>query len=145
MAALFVTNDDRIAEWLRLYRNHGLVDRDRVEIWGVNDRLQPFQTVVASRLLDGMENVIAARVRNASLLDEGLAPLRDFIRIHERPAGWREIYQLYLASATRRDELLAFLASRAIECKVHCPTPIHLQRCAESLGYRRGDFPVAER
>jgi aminotransferase EvaB len=142
---IVVTNDDRIAEWVRLYRNHGIVDRDHVEIWGVNDRLQPFQAVVADRLLDGMEEVLATRVRNARLLDEGLEPLREFIRTPERPAGWREAYQLYLVGATRRDDLLTFLASRGIECKVHYPIPIHLQRCAESLGYRRGDFPVAER
>lgn len=142
---IVVTDDDAIAEWLRLYRNHGLRDRDHVEMWGVNERTQPFQAIVATHVLDRMAEVIAARQRNARLLDEGLAPLREFIRTPERPSHHSEVYQLYLASAIRRDELLRSLVSQGIECKVHYPIPVHLQECAKGLGYSRGDFPVAER
>jgi dTDP-4-amino-4,6-dideoxygalactose transaminase len=142
---IVVTNDDTIADWLRLYRNHGLRDRDHVELWGVNERTQPFQAIVARHLLDKIEGVLAARIRNARLLDEGLAPLRTFIRTPDRPKNHREVYQLYLASATRRDELVTHLVSHGIECKVHYPIPVHLQKCAASLGYRRGDFPITER
>jgi dTDP-3-amino-2,3,6-trideoxy-4-keto-D-glucose/dTDP-3-amino-3,4,6-trideoxy-alpha-D-glucose/dTDP-2,6-dideoxy-D-kanosamine transaminase len=49
-----VTNDDRAARWLRLYRNHGMVNRDEIEMWGVNQRLQTLQAVVANRVLDGV-------------------------------------------------------------------------------------------
>ncbi len=142
---IIVTNDDKMAEFLRLYRNHGLVDRDHVEIWGVNDRLQPFQAVVGSRVLDTIEGLIEARIRNARLLDEGLRGLEQHIRPPRRPAGHREVYQLYLATASRRDELVKFLIGRGVEAKVHYPIPIHLQNAARDLGYRRGDFPVCER
>ena len=142
---IVVTNDDKIADWLRLYRNHGLRDRDHVEFWGVNERTQPFQAIVATHLLDKIEGVVATRIRNARILDAGLAPLAEFIRTPVRPANHREVYQLYLASATRRDDLVAYLVSRGIECKVHYPIPVHLQKCAEGLGYHRGDFPVVER
>jgi dTDP-4-amino-4,6-dideoxygalactose transaminase len=142
---IVVTDDDQIASWLRLYRNHGLHDRDHVEIWGINDRLQPFQAVVGMRVLAGMEEIIARRNRNARVLDEGLNELSEFIRTPVRPKGYREVYQLYLASAARRDDLLQYLVSRDVECKVHYPIPIHLQRCAKGLGYKRGDFPIAER
>jgi dTDP-4-amino-4,6-dideoxygalactose transaminase len=142
---IIVTNDDEAERFLRLYRNHGLVDRDHVEIWGVNDRLQPFQAVVGSRVLDTVEGLVAARIRNARQLDAGLRGLEAFIRAPRRPEGYREVYQLYLASATRRDELVAFLVSRGVEAKVHYPIPIHLQNCARDLGYKAGDFPVCER
>ena len=142
---IIVTNDDKAAEFLRLYRNHGLLDRDHVEIWGVNDRLQPFQAVVGSRVLDTVETLVEARIRNARLLDEGLKGLESCIRPPYRPAGYREVYQLYLATASRRDELLKFLVGRGIEAKVHYPIPIHLQNAARDLGYSRGDFPVCER
>lgn len=140
-----VTDDDAIADWLRLYRNHGMSDRDHIESWGVNERLQPIQAVVAMRVLSGMEDIIARRNRNARLLDEGLRPLSEFIRTPARLEGYREAYQLYLASAVRRDELLKHLVSREIECKVHYPIPLHLQNCSKDLGYKKGDFPVAER
>lgn len=142
---IVVTDDDEAAEFLRLYRNHGLVDRDHVEIWGVNDRLQPFQAVVGSRVLDSVEELVEARIRNARLLDEGLRGLESFIRPPHRPAGYREVYQLYLATATRRDDLVKRLVNCEIEAKVHYPIPIHLQNAARNLGYKRGDFPVCER
>jgi dTDP-4-amino-4,6-dideoxygalactose transaminase len=142
---IVVTDDDNAAEFLRLYRNHGLRDRDHVDTWGVNNRLQPFQAVVASRVLDTVEKSNEARIRNARQLDEALKGLSDFITVPQRPVGYREVYQLYLASATRRDELLAYLIAHDIEAKVHYPIPLHLQQAAANLGYRRGDFPAAER
>ncbi len=142
---IIVTDDDKAAEFLRLYRNHGLLDRDHVEIWGVNDRLQPFQAVVGSRVLDTVEGLVEARIRNARLLDAGLKGLESSIRSPHRPAGYREVYQLYLVTATRRDALVKYLIDHGIEAKVHYPIPIHLQNAARNLGYKRGDFPVCER
>ena len=142
---IIVTDDDKAAEFLRLYRNHGLLDRDHVEIWGVNDRLQPFQAVVGSRVLDTVEGLVEARIRNARIFDEGLKGLESCIRPPRRPAGYREVYQLYLVTASRRDELVEFLVGRGVEAKVHYPIPIHLQNAARNLGYKRGDFPVCER
>jgi len=142
---VIVTDDDETAGFLRLYHNHGLTDRDHVKIWGVNTRLQPVQAVVASRQLDGIEDVVNARIQNAQWLDAGLRDLEGFVRVPHRPADYREVYQLYLASVDRRDELMAYLGSRGIECKVHYPIPLHLQEAAAGLGYQRGDFPVCER
>lgn len=142
---IIVTNDDKAAEFLRLYRNHGLVDRDHVDIWGVNDRLQPFQAVVASRVLDAVDGLVERRIHNAWRLDAGLKGLSPKVRTPARPAGNREAFQLYLCTAERRDELIKFLISKGIEAKVHYPIPIHLQRAAKDLGYKRGDFPLCER
>lgn len=141
---IIVTDDDEAAKFLRLYRNHGLVDRDHVEIWGVNDRLQPFQAVVGSRVLDTVEGLVEARIRNAQLFDAGLKGLEQFIAPPRRPAGYREVYQLYLVTAKRRNELVKYLNEHEIEAKVHYPIPIHLQNCARDLGYKRGDFPMCE-
>jgi dTDP-3-amino-2,3,6-trideoxy-4-keto-D-glucose/dTDP-3-amino-3,4,6-trideoxy-alpha-D-glucose/dTDP-2,6-dideoxy-D-kanosamine transaminase len=141
---IIVTDDDGLAEYLRLYQNHGLQDRDHVEIWGVNRRLQPFQAVVAMRLMDQLDKANELRERNARLLDSGLQGLDEFISYPPRPAGYTEVYQLYIALAKKRDELLAYLNSRDIECKIHYPIPIHLQKAAASLGYKMGDFPRCE-
>src|SRR3990167_292862 len=103
---MITTNDDNIANWLKLYRNHGLADRDHVELWGVNARLQPFQAVVGTKLLDKMEALIALRNQFARQLDEGLAGLSDCVKIPRRPTDMREVYQLYLITAQRRDELV---------------------------------------
>ena len=142
---MIATDDDDAAAFLRLYHNHGLRDRDHVDLWGVNNRLQPIQAVVASRLLDQIEEVVEARIRNARRLDEGLRDLAGFITVPRRPAGYREVYQLYIVSVTRRNDLIASLWGRGIEAKVHYPIPLHLQAAAAGLGCARGDFPVCER
>lgn len=139
-----VTNDDKLADWMRKYRNHGMVDRDHIEFWGVNMRLQPFQAIVGSRVLDTVRDLVAARNRNAAQLDEGLRKLPEFVRLPFRPKGNVEAYQLYLACFQRRDELLQHLIAHEIEAKVHYPVPLHLQPAAAALGYKRGDFPKAE-
>ena len=142
---VIVTNDDRAAEFLRLYRNHGLRDRDHAEIWGVNERLQPFQAIVARRVLATVDRLVERRIHNASRLDAGLKNLHPHVRLPHLPPGNREAFQLYLCTVERREELLQHIISRGVEAKVHYPIPIHLQRAAEHLGYKRGDFPVCER
>lgn len=142
---IVVTDDDAAADFIRLYQNHGLSDRDHIEFWGVNTRLQPVQAVVAARVLDTVEDLVEARIRNAQRLDAGLKDLEGLVRIPHRPTGFREVYQLYQVGVENRDELLPFLISKGIDCKVHYPIPLHLQKAAASLSYKKGDFPVCER
>jgi len=142
---VIVTNDDKIADWLRLYRNHGMTDRNHIEIWGVNDRLQPFQAVIGRRVLPQVKGFADARIRVAQQLDRELASIPDFVKIPPRPPEMREVYQLYICSVKNRDGLLKHLISKEIEAKVHYPIPLHLQKAAESLGYKKGDFPIAEK
>jgi dTDP-4-amino-4,6-dideoxygalactose transaminase len=139
-----VTDDDALARWMRKYRNHGMADRDHIDFWGVNMRLQPFQAIVGSRVLDTVADLVKVRNRNARQLDEGLRQMPEFVTVAERLAGNIEAQQLYMACFDHRDELLRFLIGRGIEAKVHYPVPLHLQKAALDLGYKRGDFPVAE-
>jgi len=139
------TNDDHVAKFLKLYRNHGMSDRDHIEMWGVNSRLQPFQAVIASRVLKTVDNSNEIRIRNAQLLDEGLKDLKEFVRIPERLSKYKEVFQLYVMRVHSRDDLLAYLHSKEIECRVHYPVPLHLQNAAKLMGHKRGDFPEAEK
>lgn len=141
---MIATDDDEIAKFLRIYRNHGMINRDEIVMWGVNARLQPVQAIVGSRQLDIMEDIIAKRRRNAQLLDEGLSRLSGNVTVPRRPKDTREVYQLYIASFKRRDELLRYLIEHKIEAKIHYPIPLHLQKPGRELGYKEGDFPVTE-
>jgi dTDP-4-amino-4,6-dideoxygalactose transaminase len=144
-AGMIVTDDDAIADQLRLRRNHGLRDRDTVEIFGVNSRLDTLQAIVGSHLLDGVLAATDRRIVNARRLDAGLADLEGMIRIPRRRPGVRHVYQIYVIEAQDRDGLLRYLVELGIEAKVHYPVPVHLQPAARDLGYKAGDFPECER
>ena len=138
-----VTNRDDAAEWLRLYRNHGMINRDEIEIWGVNQRLQTVQAVVANAVLDKVNPWVDRRIEIGDRIDRGLAGVAE-VRLPPRPANRRNAYQLYMLIAERRDELIRYLSESGVDAKVHYPIPLHLQRAARDLGYKAGDFPVAE-
>lgn len=138
------TNDDELAKFLRIYRNHGMTDRDHNEMWGINSRMQPFQAIVGAKVLDTVDHSNSIRIRNARLLDDGLKNLDGCISIPERHPKFKDVYQLYVIRAQKRDELLKYLQSKEIECKVHYPLPLHLQKAARSMGYKKGDFPECE-
>ena len=141
---MVVTNDDELATWMRKYRNHGMVDRDHIEFWGVNMRLQPLQAIVASHGLDDLSRVIAKRNNNAAYLDDRLGSLYPYVKLPRRLSGYVETFALYMLLVERRDDLLRFLIDHEIEAKIHYPTPLHLQQAAVELGYRKGSFPKAE-
>jgi len=138
-----VTNDDALGEWLRLYRNHGMTNRNEIAIWGVNQRLQTVQAVVANHFLDQVNTWVDRRIQIARRIDAGLTDVPE-ITLPPRPENRRSTIHLYMIRAKRRDELIQYLSQQGVEAKVHYPIPLHLQRAAQSLGYRQGDFPVAE-
>lgn len=138
-----VTNDDGIADWLRTYRNHGLVNRDEVAFWGVNQRLQAVQAVVANHLLDRLDQWVDRRIEIANRLDRELSHIPQ-ITVPPRFPNRRHSFQLYMVQAERRDDLLRHLIAHGVEAKVHYPIPLHLQPAAQNLGYKKGDFPMAE-
>ncbi len=138
------TNDDALAAWMRMYRNHGMVDRDHNRIWGVNMRLQPLQAIVASHVLKTVDETVVIRNRNAAILDTGLKNLREFVMLPPRLINHLETFSLYMAKFKKRDELLRYLNANEIDAKIHYRVPLHLQEAAQGLGYRMGDFPMSE-
>ena len=70
--------------------------------------------------------------------------LLDFISPPAELPGGRHVYHQYVVRAKHRDELMKYLAERGITTRVYYPLPLHLQRCFANLGYKKGDFPVAE-
>jgi len=141
---VLTTGSREIFDRVMLLRHHGLRTRDEVEVWGYNSRLDTIQAIVADAVLDGLESVTAARIRNAAFYDRALAPLAPQIIVPPRRPGVRQVFHTYVVQAEQRDRLREFLDSRGVETKIHYPIPIHLQKAAAGLGYKRGAFPVCE-
>jgi len=141
---IIVTNSEEMRDKLVLLRNHGLKNRDEVQIFGYNSRLDSLQAVVGNYLINDIDKITETRIKWANTLDAGLAGLNEFITIPERKPDRRYVYHLYMLMVKERDKLLEYLLKNGIEAKVHYPIPLHLQEAARHLGYKKGDFPVVE-
>jgi dTDP-4-amino-4,6-dideoxygalactose transaminase len=142
---IILTRSAELNEKLRLMRNHGLVGRDEVAMWGYNSRLDTVQAAVANRLIDEVYTITEQRISNAKRFDEAFADLEEFITIPRRRPNVKQVFHTYVIQASSRDGLMKHLLNHGIEAKIHYPIPLHLQKAAASLGYCKGDFPVCER
>jgi aminotransferase EvaB len=139
---VITTQSEDLDKKLRLLRNHGLKNRDEIETFGYNSRLDTLQAVVGTWLLPNLDRINEARIRVAARYDSGL---QHVVKVPPRSKNIKSVFHLYFLIVTKRDELLAYLQSNGIEAKVHYPIPLHLQKASRALGYQRGDFPVCER
>jgi dTDP-4-amino-4,6-dideoxygalactose transaminase len=142
---VITTNSKQLRDKLILLRNHGLVNRDEVAIFGYNCRLDTLQAVIGLWLFPQAETITEARIATAALFDRELSTVKQ-IRVPRRDPAVRHVYHLYMLQTepVRRDALVAFLVEQGVDAKVHYPIPMHLQAASVDLGYKRGDFPVAE-
>jgi dTDP-4-amino-4,6-dideoxygalactose transaminase len=141
---VIVTNDDALDHTLRLLRNHGMRNRDEIEILGYNSRLDTIQAVVGNWLIPSTQEISDRRIANAAYYDQHLGALSQ-IRIPPRRPDMRIVYHLYVVFAENRDALLQHCVDKGIEAKVHYPVPLYQQDALKFLGYAPGDFPVTDR
>ena len=143
-AGLAVTDSEEIRNKFILLRNHGLKNRDEVQIFGYNSRLDTIQAIVGLHLIDQVEKITEKRIQFAKKYDDGFVDLMEFIILPPRRKNFRHVYHIYIIQVKRRDELLSYLIKNEIEAKIHYPIPLHLQEACKHFGYKKGDFPVAE-
>lgn len=141
---VILTRSEELAKQLRLFRNHGLVGRDEVAIFGCNCRLDTLQAVIGNRLIREVEFITAQRIANAKRYDQALAGMGEDVRVPRRRQGVKHVFHLYILRVKDRDRLLRYLQENGIDARIHYPIPVHLQKAARHLGYKEGDFPVSE-
>jgi dTDP-4-amino-4,6-dideoxygalactose transaminase len=139
---LLLTNDDEIARKVRLYRNHGLQDRDTCVMYGVNSRLDSLNAEVLKFRLTRLKSVVERRQRNVDIYRQRIRAKEVFIPPVE--SHLVHSYVMFIVQAERRDELKKYLEGRGIQSLVYYGTALHLHPAAKKLGYKRGDFPKAE-
>ena len=141
---VLTTNDEALADELRVRRNLGLRTRDDCVVWSGNSRLDTLQAAVLLVKLNYLEAWTDARRRHARRYQEALAGIDGLQVPNDRPFE-KAVYHTFVVQADGRDALKQHLAQHGIETAIHYPIPIHLQTAAASLAYGRGSFPVAER
>ena len=140
---MVTTNNKKIFYWLKKFRNHGMTDRDHIQFWGLNMRLQPFQAIVASIGLKKLSRVIKKRNSNAKLMDKMLSQLSPHVILPKRIKDFTETFALYMILAKDRNKLIRFLKKNKIETKIHYPIPLNRQKAAKNLNLNQNDFKVA--
>lgn len=143
-AGAVVTNSAQLTENMRMFRNHGQKKKYYHSIIGWNARMDGFQGAVLSVKLKYLDQWNESRRKNAQLYSELLAGVDGIITPQE--AGYaKHVYHLYVIRTQNRDVFIATLAEKGVFCGIHYPVPLHLQDAYSSLGYKKGDFPVAEK
>ena len=142
---VLTTNSKELYEKIALLRNHGLKNRDEVEFFGYNSRMDTIQAVVANRVMKNIKSITEARRRNALIYDREFKELHDFVTLPPRRQGIKQVFHTYIIQVKNRSELVKYLNEHGVETKIHYPIPIHLQRPCRELGYKKGNFPVCEK
>lgn len=128
-AGAVVTSDAKLAQSIRQLRDHGRVSKTEFSGWGSNSRLDNVQAAVLDYKLKFVTRWIGRRRQLASIYDEALSGV-DGVKLPPAPDGepFFDVFQNYVIEATRRDELLSYLASRGIETMISPgPIPNHQQ------------------
>ncbi|ADL08332.1 DegT/DnrJ/EryC1/StrS family aminotransferase [Thermosediminibacter oceani] len=139
---LVVTNDDDLAEKIKLLRVHGSRVKYFHTIIGYNSRLDEIQAAILRVKLKHIDAWNEARRQKAKLYNELLqnTPVKTPGVKDEKS----HVYHLYTILAPERDELKKYLEQKGIPTGIYYPLPLHLQEAYKNLGYKKGDLPVAE-
>jgi dTDP-4-amino-4,6-dideoxygalactose transaminase len=143
-AGAVVTSDTKLAEKVRMLRNYGSVVKYEHELAGVNSRLDPLQAAVLSLKLEKLDGWNEQRRRVARMYGEGLSNVPG-ITVPKVESWAEHVWHLYVIRSPKRDALQAELTKRGIGTLIHYPKPSHLQGANAGLGFKRGDYPIAEK
>ena len=146
-AGMCTTNDEALAEKLRMLRVHGMEPKYYHGLIGGNFRLDELQAAVLLVKLPHLDDWHAARQHNAAYYDRAFAEAGLTERVVAPVAlpGYRHIYNQYVIRVPERDRLRAFLAECGIGTEVYYPVPLHMQECFAYLGYAPQDCPESAR
>jgi dTDP-4-amino-4,6-dideoxygalactose transaminase len=142
-AGAVTTGDEAIAQKIRVLRNYGSQKKYYNETAGHNMRLDELQAALLSVKLKYLAGWTAERQQLARWYDAALNGIGDVVTPAIAP-GATHVYHLYVIRTARRDALQQYLQQQGIGTLIHYPVPPHLQQAYKHLGYKKGDFPIAE-
>lgn len=157
-AGLVTTNDPRLDDRVRRLRNHGYAEKYYNKEVGGNFRLDAIQAAVLRVKLKYLDDWTASRQRNAAryrtLFTEARIALkhsgesdtdnREGVLLPVEAPLRRHIYNQFVISTRRRDELQSFLRERRVGTEIYYPVPLHLQECFKDWNHQQGDYPQSE-
>lgn len=143
-AGAVTTNDAALAQMTRMLRDHGQSRKYYHEMEGYNGRLDAIQAGILSVKLRHLAEWNRKRQEVAARYHELLSEVSTKLTLPFEPSWSRSVYHLYVVRTTERTQLQSFLTNSGIGTGIHYPVPVHLQKPYRSIGFKEGDFPVAE-
>ena len=151
-AGMIVCRDEALAKKLRAFREHGMEPRYFHHVIGGNFRLDEIQAAILGVKLPFLEKWAAARRAAADFYNAEFARAGLTEKITQPAEPYRDrgltnhhVFHQFVIRAPMRDALREHLGKREIETAIYYPLGLHEQKCFAYLGYKKGDFPEAER
>jgi dTDP-4-amino-4,6-dideoxygalactose transaminase len=143
-AGAVTTNDAALAKRVRMLRDHGQARKYYHEVEGYNGRLDAIQAGFLRTKLPYLSNWNERRREIAARYGELLSGTSTGLVLPYEPSWSRAVYHLYVVRTEEREPLLQHLTKACIGTGIHYPVPVHLQRPYRLIGFKDGDYPVAE-
>ena len=142
-AGAVLTDDDELADRVRLLHNYGSRQKYSNELKGFNSRLDPLQAAFLRVKLRHLESWNRRRQAAAAYYLDKLAGLRS-LTLPSAPVGHEHIWHQFVVRHPQRDALQAHLKQAGVGTLIHYPIPPHLAGAYQEMGFHRGDFPITE-
>jgi dTDP-4-amino-4,6-dideoxygalactose transaminase len=141
-AGAVTTNKEEIAEKIKALRNYGSHKKYHNDYVGLNRRLDELQAALLSVKLQYLNDWTQERKEIAETYNECLVGSN--LILPKLASNADHVYHLYVVRTSKREELQEHLNNKGVGTLIHYPIPPHLQKAYKYLGYKKGDFPIAE-
>jgi len=140
---MITTNNQNLAEKIKVLREHGARKKYQHEVEGYNSRLDEIQAAILRIKLKYLDLWNQKRGENAQIYNQLLQNINEVTTPFEASDN-KHIYYLYTIFVKNRDELKDYLQSKGIASVAYYTCPLHLQPVCQSLGYEKGSLPQSE-
>ncbi len=148
---MLVTNNKKIYELAKMFRHHGQSEKERYKYYGLgyNYRMTEITAALGLEQLKKIDLVNSKRIENAKALSNGLRSVKGLI-LPEVDTNYKHVFHQYTIRVTgefkiNREQLAQYLKKHGITSSIFYPTPLHLIPHLSENGYKKGDFPEAEK
>lgn len=148
---MVTTDSEDLAEAVKMFRHHGQSAKTNYQYYdlGFNYRMTDISAAIGLEQLKKIDKLNKKRMENAAILSEGLSRVKG-LAVPVPGSRAKHVFHQYTVRVTEefkcsREELIGFLKEKGVESRVFYPDPLHLFPHISKIGYKKGDFPVAEK
>jgi dTDP-4-amino-4,6-dideoxygalactose transaminase len=138
-----ITNNPEIAKKVAKLKDHGRISKYESDVIGYGDRLDALQAAILTVKLRHLSSWSEKRKSHAHHYNQLFQEINSVTLPTEEEYS-KHVYYMYVIRTKNRDALMTALKEQGIGTGIHYPLPLHLQPSLKYLGYKEGDFPIAE-